>query len=63
MRMLQADVQVAEETLARKKSDVEFAKYNVKVYKELARSGAGREVLATSETALPSRTSRRANCS
>src|SRR5215471_9594237 len=43
IRMLQADVQVAEQTLARKRDQVEYSKYQVKVYQELARTGAGRE--------------------
>jgi multidrug resistance efflux pump len=43
IRMLQADIRVAEETLARKKSEVEFAKYQVEVFEGIARTGAGRE--------------------
>jgi len=43
IRMLQADVQVAEQTLARKRDQVEYSKFQVKVYQELARTGAGRE--------------------
>jgi multidrug resistance efflux pump len=41
--MLQADVQVAEQTLARKKDQVEYDKYQVKVYEELARTGDARK--------------------
>ena len=41
--VLQADVQVAEQTLARKKAQVEYNKHQVKVYEDLAQTGAARK--------------------
>ena len=43
VRVLQADVQVAEQTLARKKAQVEYNKHQVKVYEDLAQTGAARK--------------------